>query len=140
MAKGLETLIRLNEWSVDQKRRKLGEVLRLIDGFEAEAQKLEEDLLAEQVAAASSPNEAGFLYGYYADRVIDRRAIIQISIQQLEKDADQAREEVSQAYQELKKYETALDVRKKREDAEVARKDQLVLDEVGMQSYIQKRV
>jgi flagellar protein FliJ len=139
MAKGLETLIRLNEWSVDQKRRKLGEILRLIDGFEAEARKLEEDLLKEQAAAASSPNEAGFLYGYYADSVIDRRAIIQISIQQLEKEADEAREEVSQAYQELKKYETALEARKKREEAEIARKEQLVLDEVGMQAFIQKR-
>ncbi|MBC8445059.1 MAG: hypothetical protein H8D75_00320 [Rhodospirillaceae bacterium] len=119
MAKGLETLIRLNEWSVDQKRRKLGEVLRLIDGFEAEARKLESDLIREQQTAAASPNEAGFLYGYYADAVIDRRAIIKVSIQQLEREAYEAREEVSQAYQELKKYETALEARKKREDAEL---------------------
>ena len=139
MAKGLETLIRLNEWNVDQKRRKLGEVLSMIDGFQAEAQKLEDDLVKEQQAAAASPNEAGFLYGYYADSVIDRRAIIQISIQQLEVQADEAREEVNQAYRELKKFETALETRKKREQAEIDRQDQLALDEVGMQSFIQKR-
>ena len=139
MAKGLETLIRLNEWSVDQKRRKLGELLRLIDGFEAESRKLEQDLINEQTAAAASPNEAGFLYGYYADTVIDRRAIIQISTQQLGKEADEAREEVSLAYRELKKFETAMEVRKKREEAELARKEQLELDEVGMQTFNQKR-
>ncbi|NQU59233.1 MAG: flagellar FliJ family protein [Rhodospirillales bacterium] len=139
MARGLETLIRLNEWSVDQKRRKLGEVLGLIDGFKGEASKLESDLIKEQAVAAASPNEAGFLYGYYADATIDRRAIIQISIQQLETQADAAREEVNQAYRELKKYETALETRKKRETAERDRQDQLALDEVGMQSFIQKR-
>ena len=138
MAKGLETLIRLNEWTVDQKRRKLGDLLRLIDGFEVEAKKLEQDLINEQAAAAASPNEAGFLYGYYADAVIDRRAIIQISTQQLEKDADEAREEVSLAYRELKKFETAMEARKKREEAEMASKDQLELDEVGMRTFNQK--
>lgn len=138
MAKGLETLIRLNEWTVDQKRRKLGDLLRLIDGFEVEAKKLEQDLISEQAAAAASPNEAGFLYGYYADAVIDRRAIIQISTQQLEKDADEAREEVSLAYRELKKFETAMEARKKREEAEMASKDQLELDEVGMRTFNRK--
>ena len=139
MAKGLETLIRLNEWSVDQKRRRLGDLLRLIDGFEAESRKLEQDLIIEQAAAAASPNEAGFLYGYYADAVIDRRAIIQISTQQLKKEADEAREEVSQSYRELKKFKTAMEARKKREKAELARKEQLELDEVGMQAFNQKR-
>ena len=91
MARGLETLIRLNEWAVDQKRRKLGEVLAMIDGFNAEARKLEEDLIKEQATAAASPNEAGFLYGYYADATIQRRGIIQLSIQQLEKQAEEAR-------------------------------------------------
>lgn len=139
MAKGLETIIRLNEWNVDQKRRKLGEILNLINGFEDEAQKLEDDLIKEQAAAAASPNEAGFLYGYYADSVIDRRAIIQISIRQLEADAAAAREEVSEAYRELKKYEQAFEARKKREEAEIQRKEQIVQDEVATQSFIQKR-
>jgi flagellar FliJ protein len=139
VAKGLETLIRLNEWTVDQKRRTLSDLLRLIDGFEAELKKLEQDLINEQASAAASPNEAGFLYGYYADSVIDRRAIIQISIQQLEREADEAHEEVSQAYRELKKFTTALEALKKREKAELDSKEQLELDEVAMQTFNQKR-
>ena len=139
MARGLEVLIRLNKWSVDQKRRKLGEILKMIDGFEAEARKLEEDLVSEQLTAASSPNEAGFLYGNYASAVIYRRQVIQISIQQLEKDAAEAREEVNLAYRELKKFETALENRQKKEEVELARRDQLASDEVGLQSFMQKR-
>ena len=138
MAEGIETLIRLNDWNVDQKRRKLGDLQRLIEGFEAELQKLEQDLLNEQAAATAAHNEGGFVYGYYAERVIERRAIIQISIQQLEKDTDEAREALSVAYRELKKFETALESRKLRQELELARKDQLDLDEVGIQTFIQK--
>ena len=138
MGKGLETLIRLNEWSVDQKRRKLSEILRLIYGFESELTKLEIDLKNEQVTAAHSPNEAGFLYGYYADAVINRREIIKLSSQQLEKDADVAREELSLAYRELKKFETALESRQKQERNATARKEQIALDEVGLQIFVKK--
>ena len=138
MGKGLETLIRLNEWSVDQKRRKLSEILRLIYGFESELTKLEIDLKNEQVTAALSPNEAGFLYGYYADAVINRREIIKLSSQQLEKDADIAREELSLAYRELKKFETALESRQKQERNATARKEQIALDEVGLQIFVKK--
>ena len=138
MAKGIETLIRLNDWGVDQKRRKLGDLLRLIEDFEAELKKLEQDLLSEQAAAAAAPNEGGFIYGHYADVVIQRRAIIQVSIQQLEKEANEAREEVSEAYRELKKYETALEARETLEEAELASKEQLELDEVGIRTFTQK--
>ena len=140
MAKGIETLIRLNDWRVDQKRRKLGNLLRLIEDFEAELKKLEQDLVSEQAAAAAAPNEGGFIYGHYADVVIQRRAIIQVSIQQLEKEANEAREEVSEAYRELKKYETALEARETREEAELASKEQLELDEVGIRTFTQKIV
>lgn len=140
MAKGIETLIRLNDWSVDQKRRKLSDLLRLIEGFEAELKKLEQDLINEQIAAAAAPNEGGFVYGYYADRVIERRAIIQISIQQLEKEANDAREELSKAFRELKKFKTALESRELREKKEFAKKEQLELDEVGIKAFIQRQV
>ena len=39
---------------------------------------------------------------------------------------------------ELKKFETALESRKLRQELELARKDQLDLDEVGIQTFIQK--
>ena len=93
-----------------------------------------------RAAAAAAPNEGGFIYGHYADVVIQRRAIIQVSIQQLEKEANEAREEVSEAYRELKKYETALEARETREEAELASKEQLELDEVGIRTFTQKLV
>ena len=117
----------------------MGDLSRLINGFEVELKKLEQDLLNEQAAAAASPNEGGFLYGYYANRVIDRRSIIHISIDQLEKDADGAREELSEAYREMRKFKTALDARKAGEKAERDKKEQIELDEVAIGTFNQKR-
>ena len=49
MAKDLNNLIQIHEWEVDEKRRKLGELLRLLDNLEAQAAALEDELVREQV-------------------------------------------------------------------------------------------
>ncbi|MBT3238842.1 MAG: flagellar FliJ family protein [Rhodospirillaceae bacterium] len=139
MARSLKTLIRLNEWTVDQKRRKLGGILRLINALQNQAQLLEEELIEEQASAANDPSEAGFLYGNYANHVIERRERIALSIQQSEQEAEVAREELNEAYRELKKYETAQKNREVREQKELAVREQMVLDEIGLQGYARKK-
>jgi len=139
MARGLKTLIKINEWNVEQKQRKLGDILRLIDSLETQARLLEEELVREQAAAAASPEEAGFIYGNYADAVIHRRERLEQSIVQAEVEADAAREELGEAYRDLKKFETAQANREAMVAKELARKEQITLDEVGLQGYLQRR-
>ncbi|MHA1598403.1 MAG: flagellar FliJ family protein, partial [Alphaproteobacteria bacterium] len=93
----------------------------------------------EQARAADAPSEAGFLYGNYASHVIDRRQRIAESIQQSEQESEMAREELNEAYRDLKKYETAQKNREIREQRELGRKEQMVLDEIGMQSFTRKQ-
>ena len=140
MAKDLHNLIKINEWDVDEKRRKLGELLRLLDNLEAQARALEEELAREQQTAKESPEEAGFLYGEYAETVIDRRERIQDSIQQMEVAIEEAREELRLAYVELKKYEVAQENRDRRAALEQGRRDQAELDAVGLESYRRNRI
>ncbi len=139
MATGLNTLIKLNAWGVDQKRRKLGEIMRLIDNLESQSRNLEDELVREQQAAAASPEEAGYIYGNYARAVILRRERIASSIASAETEADGAREELAEAYRELKKYETAHANRIAEAKKEEARKEQIVLDEIGLQGHIRQR-
>lgn len=139
MARNLNTLIRINEWTVDQKRRKLGEILRLIAALNNQGKLLEEELIREQASAADSPSEAGFLYGNYANHVIERRERIAQSILHSEQQAEASREELNDAYRELKKYETAQKNRDISEQKELARQEQMVLDEIGLQTYARKR-
>ncbi len=140
MAKDLQNLIQIHEWEVDEKRRKLGELLRLLDNLEAQAQALEEELVREQRIAQESPDEAGVLYGNYAGTVIDRRERIAQSIAQMEHSIELAREELREAYVELKKYEIAQENREKRALLERNKREQAELDEVGLQSYVRKNV
>ena len=139
MAANFDTLVRLHEWRVDEARRKLGDILRLIGEFEDRAAALEIELKEEQRVAAGAPEQAGFLYGAYATGVIERREGLAADIARTEEDAAVVQEEVREAYRELKKYEITRDNRQRREAEEMARLDQTELDEVALQTFRQKR-
>ena len=135
MAKDLQNLIRINEWEVDEKRRKLGELLRLMANLEAQAQALEEELVREQREAGDKPVEAGLLYGAYAESVIERRERIRESIEKMEQAIAEAREELRVAYLELKKFEVAQENRDKKLAKEAARRETIEYDEVAIQGF-----
>jgi len=134
MAKGLAKLVRVKEWTVDEKRRALGAKLRELEELEQARIRLEEEVLAEQRAATDSPNEAGLLYGTYAEGVIHRREQFDAAIESKEAEVAAAREQLNEAYRELKKYEVLRDNRVRREQAERDRKEALMLDELGLES------
>ncbi len=135
MAKGLATLVRVNEWSVDEKRRALGVLLRELDDMEAHRRRLDQELIDEQAAAAKVPDEAGFLYGVYAEGVIHRREQMDAAIAAKETEIEAARETLNEAYRELKKYEVIRDNRVRREREEEARDERIQLDEMGIETY-----
>ncbi len=138
MAGKLNSLIRLHTWRVDEKRRALGELLGVVADLENQARRLEEDLKNEQRVARASPEEAGYLYGNYAHAVIRARERIAESIAGTEKEIAAAREALNEAYRNLKKYDLAQGARDMREARERARKEQMVLDELGLQAYRQR--
>jgi len=135
MAKDLQNLIRINEWEVDEKRRKLGELLRLMANLEAQAVALEEELAREQQQAGNAPVEAGLLYGAYAEAVIERRERIKESIDKMEAAIVEAREELRLAYLELKKYEVAQENRNRKLAKEAARRETMEYDEIAIQGF-----
>ncbi len=139
MARNLHNLIRLHEWQVEERRRKLGDLLRFLQDLEDRAQRLEEEIIHEQNIAQSSPEEAGRAYGPYAEAAIDRRQRLAQSITLTQDETSAAREELNQAYRELRKFELAQTNRDKREAQEELRREQAVLDEVGMQGHIRKQ-
>jgi len=132
MARNLDTLIRLNEWSVDERRRELGQVLRALAELEDGLERLRQEVVREQNAAAASPEEAGFFYGNYARAAIGRRGTLDDGIRRMEAQVAAARERLNDAYRELKKFEVAQKIRDEREARELARREQGVLDEIGL--------
>jgi len=139
LAANIKNLIRLHEWNVDEKRRKLGELLRLQGELEDQMKQLEADLIEQQKAAAADPTLAGLTYGAFAKQVIQRRENLQDSIDQMEIVIGHAQDELSDAYQELKKYETVENNRLRRFEREQNRREQIMLDEVALNQHRRKK-
>jgi flagellar export protein FliJ len=126
-----ESLIRLHRFHVDEKRRKLAELELMLQEFRARERELEAQVLAEQKKAGIS-DVAHFAYPMFAKSVIRRRQNILTSIEDIDKQIEAAKEELSGAFRELKKYEIIEDNRKRKHRKEVMRVEQMELDEVAL--------
>jgi len=138
LAANIKSLIRLHEWNVDEKRRKLGELLRLQGDLEEQLRQLEAEHERERQAAMDDPTGAGLTYPNYATHVRQRRDNLKDSIEQMEIVIGYARDELADAYQELKKYETVEENRQRRYELEQSRREQILLDEVALNQHRRK--
>jgi flagellar export protein FliJ len=134
MAKDFKTLVRMRKWALDEKQRQLGEMLAVLGNLEAEKQALEQAVIAEQKIAAENPELAGFAYGGFANAVIAEREAINKMIAEQEEKIDAFRDEVADAFKELKTAEIAERNRLEAERAEEDKKEQDELDEIGTRS------
>ncbi len=125
-----DTLIRLSEQALDEKRKALSELEAGLERARAGRSALEEELEREKTAAAASV-EGGRTYGAYAQQMIVRRRQADWLITQTEAAVEAAREEVRTAFAELKRYQITHDARLAKLAAEQARKDQAVMDETA---------
>ena len=135
MVKGLKSLIRLNKWKVDENRRTLGGKLAEVAAVEDAVLALEKELINEQNVALKAPQEAGLHYGVYADGVINRRAVYQAELEQKESQVQIAQDVLNKSYRELKKFEILHKERQKSEQKERDKKEQDMMDELGLQIF-----
>ncbi|MEQ8504256.1 MAG: flagellar FliJ family protein [Rhodospirillales bacterium] len=133
MANGLKNLIRLHEWTVDERRRELGQHIRILNDLDQQVRNLEDELKREQALASST--DIGITFGAYYNMFRYRRARLDGQIQHKEREILEARDILGRAYMELKKYQVADDVRRREEAEEEARREQAELDELGLQLY-----
>jgi flagellar FliJ protein len=130
----LDTLIRVNRWKLDERRRQLGELERLFERLRSEAVRLEEELVREQQIASTS-TEAGYAYAGYARDLITRRQKLAASIGEVEGQLIVAREALAESFGEVKRYEIAAANRQKRDRAAGERRQRILQDEVAMQVH-----
>jgi flagellar export protein FliJ len=135
MSKGLKSLIRLNEWKVDENRRILGKVLAEIAIVEDAIVGLEEELINEQNTAIKEPQEAGLHYGVYADGVVIRRAVFQAELEEKETEVLIAQGVLNKSYQELKRFEILHNKIQKAKQKERDNQDQDMMDELSIQIF-----
>lgn len=126
-----ESLIRLHKFQVDEKRRKVAELELMLSEFRQRERDLEAQVEAEQRKAGIS-DVAHFAYPMFAKSVIRRRENILESIEGIEVQLEVAKEELSAAFRELKKYELLEDSRKRKVRKAAMRVEQAELDEIAL--------
>jgi flagellar export protein FliJ len=134
--KTLSTLIRLNRFEVDEKRRALQRLLDRETEIQGSIDHLDRQLEAER-AVAAQPEAAslGLSYGAFAAATKTRKEAHREKLADLYPEIEQARAALSEAFGILKKYEIAQANRLAEEAAEQARVETLEMDELGLASH-----
>lgn len=127
----LDQLVRLHRWTLDEKRQKLAELERFRVKLLGNIEMLEADLAREQ-AAAERLDVANVSLPAFIKATIDRRRKIEGSIVEIDRTIAAARDEITEAFQEFKKYETAHGNHLRREALKQSRRDQATADELGI--------
>lgn len=136
--KGLDALIKITGFELDQKRRALKEIEEVEAGIETKIRNLAAELVAEQEAARNS-DEGVYAYGGYAQAAITRRESLRRTLAEVVRQVADARDVVAEAFQTLKKYEITKANRDARARAEATRRDANQLDELGLNAHSRAR-
>jgi len=129
--KGMTGMIRLHKWQLDEKRRDMVSLEKMKQEFLQSLADLEQELEAEQKHVADSP-VVSIAYAGYAQQVIVRRANIENSIVELEASIENMKDQVAEAFRELKKYEVVEQRKLDRKKADLDRREQDELDELSL--------
>lgn len=126
----MKQLVRLHRWKLNERRQKLVELEGLGLKMRTEIDRLDETMDAESKIADRS-RDAAMAYPAYVSAMLERRKKLSGSIVEIEASIAEAREEVAAGFQELKRYELALQTKERREDLRTRRREQAETDAQG---------
>jgi flagellar export protein FliJ len=134
--KSRDSLIRIHRFQVDEKRRRVVQIETMMADFEKKAVDLENQIQAEQ-RKAGIDDVTHYAYPTFAKAAIARRDNIKASISELNGQLEEAKDELSNAFSELKR----LELIEEREMMKVKRaqmiREQTGLDEAALNLYRQ---
>lgn len=136
--KGLKTLIKLNRRKLDELRRRMGVLENQKNQLLAQSARLSKELEQEIVMASQKP-EMGQFFGGFAKRIQKRQEDIAAEVRKLDQQMAALRDEIANAFADVKKFEIAEENAKKREEAERNRKETIMLDDIAAQQYTRRQ-
>jgi flagellar export protein FliJ len=129
--KSRDTILRLKRFQVDEKRRRVAQIEMMIADFERMATELDREIQLEEQRAGIS-DKAHFAYPTYARAAMQRKENLVRSADDLRAQLNDARGELEEAFEELKKFEILDDREHARDRATEAVRDQAELDRVAL--------
>lgn len=129
--KGLPGLIQLNQWKVDEQRRKVTELEILSERLADQVAQLQADIEREGRNSGDSFEDSQ-AYSAFLSAAMTQRETLRGSIADLQEQISAAKDDLADAYRELKSYEVAQANRDSREARKQELRDRVKMDEIGM--------
>lgn len=131
----LEPLIRVRKHAVEQKQKFLADLYRQSEKLETEKQTVLDRLEEEREKVKEMQVEMLSYFGPYTDAVKERVSEIDEARKQLDTRIEIAREDMREAFADLKKIEITQERREAEEEAEINKKESDELDEIGLDIF-----
>jgi chromosome segregation ATPase len=135
---GLDQMLRLQKWSLDEKRRQAGDLEALIERLQGDVRRLDEDV-ANEIEAARNNLDLQRALPDYRKVMVERRERILKSITDLSGELEKLREQIMESFSELKKTEQTILNRQQRQRLAQRRRDQIRADEIGLELHRRKK-
>jgi flagellar FliJ protein len=134
---GLNQLLRLQKWTLDEKRRQAADLVALIERLQSDIAKLDEEV-AHEIEVARTDLEASRHLPPYRDMMAKRRERLEQSVADVTLELDRVREEIAETYGDIKKTEQTIENRLERKRQAVAKREQSETDEMGLEQHRRK--
>lgn len=135
----LNPLIRIRKHALEQKQKFLAELYRQAEEYENQKATLLKNLEEEREKLSDMGPEMLSYFGPYSQSVKERVEEIDHAMQTLSARIDLAREDMREAFAEVKKLEITQDARDDEERAELEKKLSDELDEIAIDGYRRKQ-
>ena len=129
--RALPNLIRLHRWQLDERQRAVADLESLRATLCEDIERLEIEVGRESGASRELTKGVALFPSYFVNARA-RRTRMESSVDEIDISLYAAREEATKAYQELRKYETALENFERQEELAENRRDQGEQDEIAL--------
>lgn len=130
--KTLERMLSMAQLTLDTERRALSDLEAVREDLANRIIRIDGEIASEMAAAETNPELLRTL-SEYLRAARDRQARLRNSIADLDAQIEAAREKVSEAFREKKRFEQVLESRKAERKRRLDRREQSRLDELGQQ-------
>ena len=131
----LDALIRVRRHAVEQKQKFLAELYKQADELEGQKEAMIKTLAEERKKVDEMGVEALGYFGHYSEAVRGRVEDIDEAMIKLNNRIEHAREDMRDAFADLKKVEITQERREAEDDKELKKKESDLMDEIALEGY-----
>ncbi|MEM6664810.1 MAG: flagellar export protein FliJ [Pseudomonadota bacterium] len=128
--KSRDSLLRLKRFHVDEKRRRVAQIELMMSEFERSISDLDEQIRVEQEKSGID-DPTHYAYPTFAKAARQRRENLEVSIDDLRSQLDNARADLGEAFEELKKFELLEERSERQARADLNKVEQDAMDEAA---------